>query len=490
MNIIYYKKWIEQSNLQGLNYNYLERFEETYLISFKEKNMSLAICLYNNDNILFTSHNKLNLPFQKTSELQNFNFTLNHSNISDIELINNDKIIRLEFTKWNIYNQKEIYNLFLEMIPRYQNIILCKYENNSNVIIECLKKISFAENNTRQILPGSEYLTPQTDFIQKEEDIFISDVNSYFSDFFEKQIVFSKMNFLKNTMLKTINKEYKKILNKEKKQITELNSALNIDIWKQYIELLKSSFNEIKQGMEEISLTNYYDMTSADKGIFPIISIPLKKEISPQKNIDYYAKKYRKALKGQKIIKDNLSKTKKELAHLEEITKELSQINDYIELKDFQEQTMSQNDFIGNSNNKNDKQLFRKIPINDDWEILIGRSNKENDLLTCKTAKGNDWWFHTRVFHGTHIVLRNFKKQTPPEQLIIICCQLAAWFSKAKHSSNVPVDYTQIRYVRKPRGSAPGYVIYTNQKTFYADPLDYKKAHLQINSMYQIKNGV
>ncbi|MCK9330611.1 MAG: NFACT family protein, partial [Candidatus Cloacimonetes bacterium] len=197
MNIIYYKKWIEQSNLQGLNYNYLERFEETYLISFKEKNMSLAICLYNNDNILFTSHNKLNLPFQKTSELQNFNFTLNHSNISDIELINNDKIIRLEFTKWNIYNQKEIYNLFLEMIPRYQNIILCKYENNSNVIIECLKKISFAENNTRQILPGSEYLTPQTDFIQKEEDIFISDVNSYFSDFFEKQILFSKMNFLK-----------------------------------------------------------------------------------------------------------------------------------------------------------------------------------------------------------------------------------------------------------------------------------------------------
>ena len=126
------------------------------------------------------------------------------------------------------------------------------------------------------------------------------------------------------------------------------------------------------------------------------------------------------------------------------------------------------------------KTKFRILTISDSWEIYIGRSSKENDMLTCKVAKPDDWWFHSRIFHGTHVVLRNYHKKDLPDELVTICCSLAAYYSKAKNGQNVPVDYTKIRYVRKPRGAAPGYVVYTNQKTYYANPLDFREASIEI----------
>ncbi|OQX71775.1 MAG: hypothetical protein B6D62_01455 [Candidatus Cloacimonas sp. 4484_275] len=97
-------------------------------------------------------------------------------------------------------------------------------------------------------------------------------------------------------------------------------------------------------------------------------------------------------------------------------------------------------------------------------------------MLTTKMAKPQDWWFHSRIFHGAHLILRNYNRLQLPEKLKILCCRLAAYHSKAGKSSNVPVDYTQIRYVRKPKGSPAGYVTYTNQKTMYVDPLSWREA--------------
>ncbi len=79
------------------------------------------------------------------------------------------------------------------------------------------------------------------------------------------------------------------------------------------------------------------------------------------------------------------------------------------------------------------------------------------------------------------MILRNYKKKELPDQLKLICCQLAAYFSKAKKSTNVPVDYTEVRHVRKPRKSPPGYVIYTDQKTLYVDPISMREAVLKVN---------
>ena len=106
----------------------------------------------------------------------------------------------------------------------------------------------------------------------------------------------------------------------------------------------------------------------------------------------------------------------------------------------------------------------------DGFTILVGKNNKQNDYLTCRIAKSSDLWFHTKDIHGSHVVLKLNKNKTATDSIIYKCATIAAYYSKAKLSQNVPVDYTYIKYVRKPNGAKPGMVIYTNNKTLYVNP--------------------
>ena len=105
----------------------------------------------------------------------------------------------------------------------------------------------------------------------------------------------------------------------------------------------------------------------------------------------------------------------------------------------------------------------------DGYTVLIGKNNRQNDYLTMKVANDNDYWFHTKDIHGSHVILR-CGGDMPKMETIIKCAKIAAYYSKAKFSSNVPVDYTLVKYVKKPNGAVPGYVIYTNQKTVNVEP--------------------
>jgi len=111
---------------------------------------------------------------------------------------------------------------------------------------------------------------------------------------------------------------------------------------------------------------------------------------------------------------------------------------------------------------------YMKLKV-DDYDVFIGKNNKQNDYLTLKVAKDNDYWFHTKDIHGSHLILK-CNGQMPKEETIIRCAELASYYSKAKFSSNVPVDYTLAKYVKKPKGTPPGYVIFTNNKTVYVNP--------------------
>ena len=106
----------------------------------------------------------------------------------------------------------------------------------------------------------------------------------------------------------------------------------------------------------------------------------------------------------------------------------------------------------------------------DGSRILVGRNNKENDHLTLKTADKKDLWFHTKDIPGSHVILST-QGQKPTDEAMIQAASLAAYYSKARNSSNVPVDYTLVRYVKKPSGAKPGMVIYTDHKTLYVDPI-------------------
>jgi predicted ribosome quality control (RQC) complex YloA/Tae2 family protein len=368
-----------------------------------------------------------------------------------------------------------------EFAANFENLIICENINDKLIILDSLKKFSFADNNQRQIIPKMEWQAPITNFVPNTEDIAdfvdivdgkivegletgLGSLNELFEKLYYEGIISKKSAELKRSLLSNLKSKLKKVLKKLKKQEIELATAQDEEKWLHYAELLKSSAHKINKGMTSISLPNYYVAG------FPEIVIPLSDDKSPVENSNYYFKKYKKAKVGQKLIAEQIAKTKQEVTELENDIANIEEEENYLELVELASAKK-------NSKRQTDTKIhFRRLKIDDNWEIFIGRSSTENDMLTCKVAKGRDWWFHTRVFQGTHVVLRNYANKQLPDKYRILCAQLAAYYSRAKKSENVPVDYTQIRFVRKPRGSAPGYVTYKNQKTLFVNPLDYRDA--------------
>lgn len=479
MKYKYLKEWYCKE-LIDLEIKSFQKYQDQYLITFFKSKLSLQISLNQGNAFMFCTDNDT-LPAQEERSLSIFNHLLNRSRLQSISLLEGDRIFLIELRKRDIYNEIKDYVLICECAANFENLIICEREGDDLIIVDCLKKFSFAENNQRQILPKMVWQAPQTSFIPQTGEIAykvdiidgkitegldsgFDNMNSLFEEFYYNTILNRKKEQLQKSLLSNINSQLKKAVKKLKKQEAELLTAQDEEKWLQYAELLKSSLHEIKTGMKEITLTNYYESDLSE------ITIPLFEDKSPLENSNYYFKKYKKSKTGQKFISEQIKKTKQEIVELEQEAAELKEEESYLNLVEL---TASEN---YRKRELDHKVYFRRLKIDESWEIFIGRSSKENDLLTCKVAKGHDWWFHTRVFQGTHVVLRNYANKQLPDKYRILCAQLAAYYSKAKTSENVPVDYTQIRFVRKPRGSAPGYVTYKNQKTIYVNPLDYREA--------------
>jgi predicted ribosome quality control (RQC) complex YloA/Tae2 family protein len=474
-------EWTKENSEQDLIFHLLERFEDQYIIRFRKQRKVLQINLSSSDCFCFFTENKL-LPFKDTKELSNFNDHLKNAKLNTIYISEQDRIILLDFSIIDIYNQRISYKLVLELIPRYQNIILLK----DKIIIDCIKKISYAENRHRQLLPGVEYIPPPSDYeIQTGEveypvtvtsKLKIEETNNKTSGFSNMNTALEELYYnglfkkrndqLHRQKIAVISKTIKQKQRKIEKLRKELGNASKEEKWKRSAELLKVNFDKIKSGMEIIKLQNYYE-----EG-FPEIEIKLDKAKHPKQNLEFYFKKYRKARDGKIKIAEQIDKTNNEIELLEK------------EIFDIEEVEFILTDEKQQKKKKSKVQSgYKKLIIDENWEIYIGRTSKENDQLTTRFAKPHDWWFHTRIFRGTHIILRNLNKKELPENLKYICCRLAAYYSKAKKSSNVPVDYTQIRYVRKPHGAAVGYVTYKNQKTLYVDPIDFREAAKNIKKL-------
>ena len=488
----YLWEWQNQVRFQNLTFKEIRKFEDQYAIFFRNEKLFLQINLSSQDCFCFFSSNIFH-KFEKAPKLHNINSNLHNAKLNKIGISDNDRIINLYFTRLDVDNLIKRYRLIIELIPMCKNIILVGLFDSSgtskNKIIDCLRKFSATEKRPRKVSPGIKYETPKSDYKNIKEGIdyplyynsegkivensketwSYKNINSLFEELYFNWIYKNKIARLKQ---KEISLTSKKISRKQKKIYKleqELADTEREEKWKQQAELLKANFDKIKPGMGEITLIDYYQED------LPEIEIILQKDKNARQNIEFYFKKFRKARDGKTKIKQQIELTENEIRLLK---KEIEEIRE-------------KEDFIIRKEEKISKKISeitkcRKLVINENWEILIGRSNKENDLLTTKIAKHYDWWFHTRIFHGTHLILRNFKKKELPDNLKLICCRLAAYYSKAKKSSNVPVDYTQIRYVRKPRKSPPGFVTYINQKTLFVDPLSIRDAKSVLSRLDRI----
>lgn len=269
-------------------------------------------------------------------------------------------------------------------------------------------------------------------------------------------------------ILKLITSNLERLSKKLIIQQKTLKDAENKDKYRRYGDLITSSIYMIEQGMKEITVPDYFDEN------MPEVTIPLSPQLSPSENAQKYYKRYTKAKNAETEVKKQLEST---LAETEYLESTLSFAENCASLSDINaiRAELSEQGYIRTQRSSKKKQKEpSSTPYHfiseDGFDIYVGKNNMQNDILTLKFANSQDLWFHTKKIHGSHTVIKLGLDKNVPKSTIMQAAQLAAYFSKARESSQVPVDYTEIKNVKKPNGAKPGMVIYDNYNTIYTTP--------------------
>ena len=230
-------------------------------------------------------------------------------------------------------------------------------------------------------------------------------------------------------------------------------------------DLITANLYRMERGQARLECENYYEAGAP-------ASIPLDPLLTPQQNAAKYYKRYAKAKTAEKYLREQMDLARRDLEYLESVLAELAQAEteaDYLDVR----AELREAGFLKKQGRGKKEKSRPAAP----WEfctssglrVLAGRNNRQNDKLTLKEADRRDLWLHTQKIHGSHVILR-CAGRTPSEEDIAEAAMVAAWFSQARESGNVPVDYTEVRNVKKPAGGRPGMVIYTTCRTVNVTP--------------------
>lgn len=274
---------------------------------------------------------------------------------------------------------------------------------------------------------------------------------------------------------KSISIKLDRLYNKLNKQEKELIESENADIYKIKGELITSYIYMIEKGMESVEVANFYDPE------YKNIKISLNTNFTPSENAQKYFKKYNKLKTAKKEITAQMEITKEEIDYLENIMLSIENCENLAELMDIREELGKVGYIRSKNNSKKETKLTTKpheFVSSNGFKILVGKNNKQNDHLTLKVASNEDIWMHTKNIPGSHVIIKTEGKEVPDET-IFEGAMLAAFFSKSKMSSQVPVDYTKKKNVKKPNGAKPGMVIYDTNNTIYVTPTEELVAKLK-----------
>ena len=259
-------------------------------------------------------------------------------------------------------------------------------------------------------------------------------------------------------------------------QQAELSACAERDTLRIKGDLLSANMYAIQKGETSVKLQNFYDENLAE------LEIALDPALTPQQNAQKYYKNYRKAKTAEEKLTEQIGLAQTELTYIDSVFESLALAENERDLNEIRAELAEQGYVRRKAGKKNQKQPALSAPLkfktSDGFTVLVGRNNRQNDKLTMKDANNNDIWFHTKNIPGSHTVLVTDGK-APTETAMEEAAVLAAQHSRAKDSAQVPVDYTQIRYVSKPQGAKPGMVIYVQYKTVYVDPTTESKAKQQ-----------
>ncbi|WIV10794.1 NFACT RNA binding domain-containing protein [Proteiniborus sp. MB09-C3] len=293
-------------------------------------------------------------------------------------------------------------------------------------------------------------------------------INELLEDFYITRDKIDRIKHKSIDLRKSISVKLDRALNKFAKQKEELLEAEGREIFKIYGDLLTANLHRIEKKQTSIVLENYY-REDLEK-----ICIHLDPRLSPIQNAQKYYKKYNKLKNAYQLVSEQIIKTQEEIDYLENVLISLENCTELREIEEIREELVNEG-YVKKSSSKvkkKEKEVYSS-PLHfissDGYDIFVGKNNKQNDYLTLKLSSKEDIWMHTKNIPGSHIIIKAKDSQIS-EETIIEAAMLAAYHSKAKLSSNVPVDYTERKNVKKPSGAKPGMVIYDYYNTVYVTP--------------------
>lgn len=448
--------------------------------------------------------------------------------IESIEQIELDRIIKISLFGTNELKDTVKYFIYIEIMGKHSNLIVT---NHDNKIIDCLKRISLSLNTERILQPGGIYQLPPMidkynpfthDYIHTDnftklyqgispelsrEILYRLDNAENYQDIMNQLHLSSSLYIHKmqdkeyfhviplthlqcpyveyplfdgldkhynlidqkdrikqqtSDLAKYIDNEYSKNVTKLNKLEKSLFDSQNSDEYRIKGDLLFANLHLIQKGQKEVTVENYNDGS--------MMSIDLDERYDPKTNAKKYYAKYQKAKNALHHLQNQIEITQEEILYFDSL-KTLMENASYYDALEIKEEL----ELLGYLRKKITKQVHRqknKLHIEayktkDNITIYVGKNNLQNDFLTFKIASKNDMWFHAKDMPGSHVVVHS---EDLNEYTIRLASQIAAFFSKGKHSSSVPVNYTQIKTLKKPSNSKPGQVVLNHYSTIYIDP--------------------
>ena len=306
------------------------------------------------------------------------------------------------------------------------------------------------------------------DFVVKQYE----DVSELLDVFYEERDRNERIKRRGQDILRLLTNASQRIQKKTELQLASLEESKQLDKWKLYGDLITANIWMLKKGMESVKLVNYFDEN------MPEIEVKLDSRYAPAQNAQAYYKKYNKAKSAQIMLKKQLEESAAESAYIDTVFESLTKAQNESDLTEIRaELAMSgygkKLDNIRRSQPQGKIKLKKELKpmrfvTSDGYEVFCGKNNLQNDYVTTKLADKNDYWFHVKNAPGSHVVMKCAdSEEDPPSRSFTECAMIALYYSSEKEKPQAAVDYTKARYVKKPSGSKPGFVIYDKNYTAY-----------------------
>ena len=487
------------------------------------RNQKLILNVHSNTNRIFITNQSQTIQQSPSNFVMVLRKNLSQGMVTSIEQMGYDRILCISITNRNEFSDLVQLKLYVELMGKYANIVLV---NEQNIIIDALKRIPVYENSKRTIHPGAMYTLPDPGNKMNPTNVSNLDMDSSFvqqiygfspilSNEFQYRIK-QGMNYndilnecFQSNTLYVYQKDYHCIelthlhqqaqtyplmigldqLYKENEQkirikeqcgdvIRTVDKELNKSLKK--LPKLEKSLQDSKdykkyQEYGDLLFAYMYDTKKEKEVILPSfetneeIHIPIDMRYDLKDNANKYYQKYHKLKRSQSILKQQIEQCKEDIEYFTQLKEQLThcQIDDALEIR---EELMNQRILFQKNQNirrkKNKKPNVLHLHYLDS-DIYIGKNNIQNNYITHQLSRKQDIWFHVKDYHGSHVLL---KTENINEELIRMCANLAAYHSKGKQSSSVPVDYCPISQIKKVPGSKIGFVTMKSYKTIYIDP--------------------